>query len=90
MGAMNEEISNLFKVFICKKINILKNILESVRDIFFFKNMYRSGYVIDEIHNGLYEPWLVSRSGAFDPFDILALKMCNQKQIYVMFHQEWK
>lgn len=52
--------------------------------------MYRSGYVIDEIHNGLCEPCLVSHSGAFDPFDILALKMCNQKQIYVMFHQEWK
>lgn len=89
MGAMNEEISNLSKVFICKKNNILKTFWK-VFEIFFFKNMYRSGYVIDEIHNGPCEPLLVSHSGAFDPFDILALKMCNQKQIYVMFHQEWK
>lgn len=71
MGAMNEEISNLSKVFICKKINILKTFWK-VFEIFFFRNMYRSGYVIDEIHNGLCEPCLVSHSGAFDPFDILA------------------
>lgn len=35
MGAMNEEISNLFKVFICKKINILKTFWK-VFEIFFF------------------------------------------------------
>lgn len=36
MGAMNEEISNLFKVFICKKINIFKTFWK-VFEIFFFK-----------------------------------------------------
>lgn len=42
MGAMNEEISNLFKVFICKK-KYFKNILESVRDIFFLKTCTDQG-----------------------------------------------
>lgn len=73
-----------------KKINILKTFWKVFEIFFFLKTCTDQGYVIDEIHNGLCEPCLVSHSGAFDPFDILALKMCNQKQIYVMFHQEWK
>lgn len=76
MGVMNEEILNLFKVFICKKNNILK-IFWKVFEIFFFKNMYWLGYVIDEIYNGFCELLLVLYLGVFDFFDILVLKMCN-------------
>lgn len=39
-----------------KKINILKTFWKVLEIFFFLKNMYRSGYVIDEIHNGLCEP----------------------------------